>query len=226
VTISGEIPRIGSKRFKKIGNLKEDFHIKYKIDENKRSGSVSKFCSTGSYKIEPRAKGDVGIGNVKFVNFGISISFSKKNAVFIDAPECYFSSIAGMPELVRAIIEKYDNGKGDWKEEFFLVTKIRKAKHATVIITSENQSSVDAEASAIVPVPITNFALSDPKLGFNQISSSDTAYCLFGKKDLSLMMETWKIHDPFWGPPHVEYKLLKAPSKPERRKISFEKTLE
>jgi len=216
----------GQNFFKRWGNIRKRFGIDFDVKEDPTK-DITEFCSAGSVDIESKADAKLlAVGKVSG-----SINFSRDKMVFIDARGCYYDSIEDIGLLEEKILEKYNKGKGKWKEEFVVVTEIMRAKGATVVVTSGGKASIGLEAEA--KLPLTMKLISDPSIGLKATSVSNIGHRNVAEEGLKLMMETHKVRDTFFGDPELDYSVrymdrFETPTAPppKEREISLVKALD
>ena len=56
-----------------MGNIKNDFGIDFELELDDSANDIERFCSIGQYSINPRLKGDISAGGIKFAKSGLTI---------------------------------------------------------------------------------------------------------------------------------------------------------
>ncbi len=187
---------LGQNFFKRWGNIRDSFNIDFDVKED-TTKDITQFCSTGSFDFKSKTNAKLAaLGKVSG-----SIEFSHDKTVFIDARGCCFDSIADMNLLEKKIVEEYN--RGEWKEDFVVVTEVMRAEGATVIITSGGKASIALEAK--INMPLTMKLISDPSIELNATSVSNIGHRNLAEEGLKLMMETHKIHDRLIGETELEH---------------------
>lgn len=172
--------------FSILGNITEDLGIDFEVMEDRKKTDIEQFCSKGGFQIVQRAKGDVTPGGFRFAKAGISISFSRSEAVFIDSRGYRYDRIKNIPALSKEIVKEYRKGNGKWEMHYLLVTEVERAESATIVITTAKNASIDIEAAVAGPIQI----ISDPSLGLKAVNWTDIGYKIVASKGVKIMMET------------------------------------
>jgi hypothetical protein len=104
----------------------------------------------------------------------ILVSFSRAEAIMFEAMECTSTSIADMNALRFSILKRHS--AGEWSTELFVVTETVYAKSTTILISGDDQATLDLKSS-------TEFKLGAAKIFSVSAKLEATAY-----SGLSLMV--------------------------------------
>lgn len=116
------------------------------------------YISKGSVTITTKLGGTIPqAGSVLTeADAGITVEFSKENAVVFKANETYTPSIDDTIALGEEIIELFKQGK--WEKDWVVVTELVKATSATVLISNKNNGKIELKANAEIDAVDFNIA--------------------------------------------------------------------
>lgn len=174
--------------FKRIGNIKDDYKIKFRVKKDPAGTDIDKFCSSKAHNIDLKIKADASGAGVPLAT-GMSIKFADRNVVFIDARDCRYDSIVGAPEVNLSIIKASE--AGTWDLDYYYVTRVMRARQATVIITMDKNATIDLDLEASTPIPVSKFMPSMP--GLTSSNVTNIGFKEIGKAGMALMMDLWHI---------------------------------
>jgi hypothetical protein len=164
------------------------------------------------------------VSTVGTVAAGITIEFQRANATLFQANGCRTSSILNQDELKMAILERHE--KGDWPNDYFVITELIKAQSATIFISSGAGARVElvAEGNA----GIDQFKLADLNAGLKVARSSNIGTTIVAQASLTPLFRACGIKRRLFRRPQytqrgeTETPRVPSESQPGGSGISFE----
>lgn len=145
----GDYGELRGPLFLRIGNVADPpFNIGFQAQEDQTSSPVT-YKSDGVFA----AAGDAGVSGpvatLTKLTLGVTVSFSRENAIYFQALGARYDSIRNQLELERKILDAFV--AGDWKDRYVVVTERVGAKSSTILVSSGTSGSVHLSAAAAAP---------------------------------------------------------------------------
>jgi hypothetical protein len=160
--------------------------------------------STGvktSYKAAGQASG--AFRAVGVASAGVRFEFSRFGAVVFSAPNCVVSEIDNKRSLERKL-----RNTSDWDMGWVVITKILKARSATILVSGSTGAFVELRASGdIAPGGIV---LADLAAGFSRARTSGMAVQSVAEGRLTPLYEAFRMRQPTLTRDHRKRQLVRA----------------
>lgn len=144
----GDFGTLGNKILHVKGNVADIFGIKFKERPGTAERAQYSYRSAESTEVTFKAQGQGGTGGVS-INASVAVAFSSKNAVFFNAAACEHRSIEDEISLGKDVMQLFE--KGQWDDDWVIVTRLISSAAATVAIAASASASITFEADAKVP---------------------------------------------------------------------------
>lgn len=168
----GDVGTIKDTEYRRVDSLR-NLGISFQIRQDD-TGADYTYSSKGAVSITFKLAGDVpSVGShlVK-ADAGISIGFTKENAVVFCAAGCKSNQIDNLSSVIKDIEWRYE--KGEWPEEHFVVTEVVRADRATIVVSSGRDASLDLRAKA--DVTLADLRLANAEAGLDVAHSSNLGF--------------------------------------------------
>lgn len=197
----GDVGLLKGNVFTRISNLQE-LGIAFDVQQDPTKSEIE-YSSEGAISITTKASGTVAPQGSALgeVDAGITVKFSKENAVYIKANGTSSPSIIDQISLGKTLIEHYKQGK--WDMNWVVVTEVMNAESATVLISSSSDSKIEVKAKG--KVEAAKLDIADAGLGFELMFSKDLSTRIITQALVPLFRAA-KIKRKFWivGPPIIK----------------------
>lgn len=193
----GDIGVLRRNEFTKISNL-SDFDIDFEIEADETKSDIE-HSSKGAVSITTKASGSVAPqGSVLGqVDAGITVEFSKENAILFKANGTTSPSIKDQIKLGEEIINLYKAGK--WDKDWAVITELVDADSATILISSSAKGKVELKAKG--DVEAAKIDIADTELGFELSFSKDLSTKIVAEQSLTPLFKASKVKSRIFAPP-------------------------
>lgn len=177
--------------FTRLSNL-NDFGISFEIEKDSSKSDID-HSSKGAVSISLKAAGTTPAAGSTLteVDAGITIEFSKENAILFKANGTVSPSIKDQIKLGDTIKKLYKEGK--WNIQWVVVTEVVEAESATIIISGSSKGKVELKAEAEVKLGELDIADADAKLGLS--FSRDLSTSIIAKESLTPLFKASRIKE-------------------------------
>jgi len=193
----GDIGVLRKNEFTKISNL-SDFGIKFEIESDETKSDIE-HSSKGAVSITTKASGAVAPQGCSLgeVDAGITIAFSKENAIFFKANGTTSPSIKDQIALGKKIITLYK--KGQWDKDWAIITEKVDSESATILISSSSNGKIELKAKG--EMEAAKLDLADAELSFKLTFSKDISTKIVAKESLTPLFKASKVKSRLFLPP-------------------------
>jgi hypothetical protein len=155
------------------------------------------YCSTNAVSITAKASGQVPLAGSIFsqADTGISVKFSRNNAIAFRMSQCSSARIADLNALRKQILLKY-NSK-EWRDDMVVVTEVVKAARATIVISKSANAQIDLLAHGNIGVQELHIANANAE--FQVLRASNIAFNIIAEKDLTPLFRFAGIKKAIFG---------------------------
>ena len=159
----GDIVTIDKNEFTRLDNL-VNLGIPFEILRDNTKSNLE-YCSEKGVNIIQKLAGKAAPQGsmLKEADAGIIVEFSKEKSVLFKSENVTSPYIDKIISLGKRIIEKYNCG--DWKKEWFVITELKEAESATIIISNSNKGKIELKANA--DIGATSLNIADASLNFS-----------------------------------------------------------
>ncbi|MEB2777467.1 hypothetical protein SYJ56_19285 [Algoriphagus sp. D3-2-R+10] len=202
----GDIGILKNNQFTKISNL-SDFGIQFEIEIDKTKSDIE-HSSKGAVSISTKASGTVAPQGSALaeVDAGITVEFSKENAILFKANRTTSPCIKDQIKLGKAVIELYKEGK--WDKDWSVITEKVDAESATILISSSSSGKIELKAKG--KVEAAKLDIADAKLGFELTFSKDLSTKIIGEESLTPLFKASKVNSSLFNPPIFRMNKIKS----------------
>jgi len=208
----GDIGKMDDNVFTKISNL-SDLGISFETQQDDTPSDIE-HNSQGAVSVSFKAAGSAAPpgSSLGEVDAGISVSFSKENAILFKANGTTSPSIKNQISLGQEILKRYD--AGDWDKSWVVVTEVVNANSATILISGSADSKIELKAKGSVEV--VKIDIADADLGLETTTSKDLSTKILAEKSLTPLFKVSKVQKKFFKDPGFEIsKSIKLPGEKE-----------
>jgi hypothetical protein len=144
----GDVGTVKDRLFTRITSLK-NLGISFTVREDKTE-EIQKHSSSGNVSILFKAAGKApALGSVLTqAEAGFTIDFKKSKATVYEATGCVAPMIDDQIAVGKKIIELYQ--KGNWNENWAVVTELVQAKSSTVLISNSSSAKIELSAKGTI----------------------------------------------------------------------------
>jgi hypothetical protein len=122
---------------------------------------------------------------------GIRFEFNRAGAIVFSAPDCVVTEIDNKRALERRLVDV-----NDWDNGWVVITRVVKAKHATILVSGEKGAFAELRANAdLSPGGVD---LAELAVGFQKARSSSMSVDLVARGDLTPLFEAHQLAHPSW----------------------------
>lgn len=198
----GDIGILKQNAFTKIANL-SDYGIAFEIEKDPTPSNLE-YSSKGAVSITLKASGSAAPegSSLAKADAGVSIEFSKENAIYFKANHTTSPAIQNQIELGNQIIELYK--KGEWNKEWLVITELVNAESGTILIANSSEGKIELKANA--EVEVSNLDLADASLQLGLTYSKDVSTSIIAEKALTPLFKASKIKDNIFQKPSFSIK--------------------
>jgi len=193
----GDIGIFKNNQFTKIANL-SDFEIEFDVEPDE-SKSTIEHSSKGAVSITAKASGTVASEGSALgdIDAGITVEFSKEDAIFFKANNSTSPSIKNQITLGQQILTLFKEGK--WDKDWAVITEIVNAESGTILISSSSDSKIELKASGEIGAGKLDIA--DAELGLTVTFSKDLSTNIVAEQSLTPLFKASKVKGQIFGPP-------------------------
>ena len=193
----GDIGVFKNNHFSKISNL-EGFGIQFEIEPDLTKSTIE-HSSKGAVSITTKASGTIApqASALGKVDAGITVEFSKENAILFKANDTTSPSIKNQITLGQQILTLFKEGK--WDKDWAVITEIVNAKSGTVLISSSSNSKIELKANG--DVEAAKLDIADAELGLEVRYSKDLSTKIIAEEGLTPLFKASKVKGRIFGPP-------------------------
>ena len=193
----GDIGVLRKNQFTKISNL-SDFGIKFDIEPDETKSDIE-HSSKGAVSITTKASGTVAPQGSALgeVDAGITVEFTKENAILFKANGTTSPSIKNQIALGNKIIELYKEGK--WDKDWAIITEKVDSESATILISSSSNGKIELKAKG--EVEAAKLDIADAELGFGLTFSKDLSTKIIAEESLTPLFKASKVKSRLFMPP-------------------------
>ncbi|MDP9120093.1 MAG: hypothetical protein M3O15_01800 [Acidobacteriota bacterium] len=158
----GDVGRIANFQYEHVAPL-GDYGIEYTIEDGSFPGDFT-YSSKNAVSKQVKLAGQAPAAGSLFAaaDAGVSLHFSRTDAVVFEALGCRSSRIRNVQVLGEKILALYK--AGHWDEDLVVVTEVITAASATILFSSASDAGIDLFARGKVQAATFNLADADAKL--------------------------------------------------------------
>ena len=201
----GDIGVFRNNIFTKIGNVRDE-GIEFSIEPDYSAADIEHH-STGAVSITTKASGKtISDSNLGKVDAGISVEFSKENAVVFKANKTTSPCIENQIELGKKIIKLYKAGK--WDKDWAVVTELVHAESSTILISSSKNGKIDLRANGELSQKQMDIASAEAQ--FEMVFSKDMSTKIIAQEGLTPLFKVSKVKSRLFLKPVFKANKIKA----------------
>jgi len=141
----GDYGELRGSLFVRVGNIADPpFNLRFETNADQTSSPIT-YSSSGAVSIEADGGVSGQVSALAKLTLGLTISFSRENAIYFQALGARYDSINNQLELERQLLDAF--AAGDWRDNFVVVTERVGAKSSTVIVSSGMGASLQLNAA-------------------------------------------------------------------------------
>lgn len=182
----GDVGRITDYQYQPLTTLK-DLNIQFDVVPSSVQADFD-YSSTDSVSVHIKAAGQAPLtgSSITEADAGISINFTRDNAVVFRISRCKSTRIKDPKSLGDEIVSRYH--AGDWKEDMVVVMEVVSAASATIVISKGNNAGIDIAARA--KIGSHKLDLADLEANFQVLKESNIATKIIASKALTPLFKT------------------------------------
>lgn len=152
----GDVGRMANYQYDHVANL-ADYGISFTVEAGTFPGDFT-YSSKNSVTKRVKLSGQAPvIGSVlTTADAGVSLSFSRTDAVILEALGCRSSRIRNLSALGDQILARFE--AGTWADDLVVVTEVIVAESATILFSSSADASIDLLAKGKLQAATFNLA--------------------------------------------------------------------
>lgn len=168
----GEYGPLNEGIFQRAGKL-GDFSVPFVVETHPDAGDLA-YASADAVSQEVKAAGNAPVtaGPGGSVDALVGISFSRANAILLQASHCTTSLISNMSQLSDAVLSLY--AEGVWQKEWVVVTDLMRVEALTVLISSGANAEIDLSVKGDVGPSVAKLASANASYSIRKSSSIGT----------------------------------------------------
>jgi hypothetical protein len=183
----GDFGELHDKTFEKRGNVK-DFKVAF--EEKSGTRAFYEFTSAGTSIAEASLGGSVNLGGpVAFPRASLTFEFAQERGLFLRAADSYTIQISNLNNLAGEL-----SRQGHWKFHWKVITEIRIASNAVILMGRSANSTVKVEASVDA---LERFKLGKLKADAGLNMTGEVGYKIIGVRG-PLLVDLVRVRR-FWG---------------------------
>ncbi|MCK8521969.1 hypothetical protein M0D21_10350 [Aquimarina sp. D1M17] len=193
----GDIGILRGKEFIKIGNI-SDHGISFDIEHDNTPTDLD-HTSKNAVSISAKLSGSpTPPGSfLAQADAGISVKFSKENAILFKAKNTTTPAIKDQIKLGKEILKL--NETGLWNHNWCVITELVHAESCSIIISSSKEGQIDLKASA--DIQINSLSITDTDLQFANAFSKDLSTTIIAQSGLTPLFKVSKVRRRLLGSP-------------------------
>jgi hypothetical protein len=185
----GDYGTLKGNLFNKIGNIKDDFHVKVETTVDTKRDYIE-YKSANGVKVDFKLTGTGNVDGIAVINGQIDITFQSKNAVFFHADKCICNSIKNIRDVTDQLNDLVQMEQ--WNANHYFVTSLVDSGATTIFISSGKNSAIKLDASG-KDLSGSNFASAGMKLSV--LSESNVGMKVVAEQGLTPLFRLGIIHD-------------------------------
>ncbi len=126
---------------------------------------------------------------------GISVKFSKENAILLMTKGVQTHLISNIPKLESDILRL--KKKGLWRNDFSIITELKSADSSTILISNSSKSEIELRMKA--SMGSTEVNLADVEAGFSISSYKNMALKIIAERGLSFLFRAMSLKKSTFG---------------------------
>jgi len=196
----GDIGVIKKNTFRRLANI-SDLRIPFEIIADTTPVDIE-YNSEKGVSVTIKAAGNLPLqgSSLRAEDAGITVEFSKKNAILFKANGVTNPSIKNQVEVGEKILSLYKKGK--WNKDWVVITELAHAKSGTVLISSSSKGEVELKANAEVQGADIDIANSD--LNLEIIFHKDVSTRIVAQEALTPLFKASQVKTSWFGPDEFE----------------------
>jgi hypothetical protein len=185
----GDVGILENNIFKRMDNL-NNLGLTFEIIEDQTKASLE-YSSKNSVKLTNKIAGDaVPQGSMlKISDTGIIVEFSREKAVLFKLNNVTSSYIDKLSALGDDILDRYNNNQ--WKKEWVVITELKKAESATIIISNSKDSKIELKANA--NIGITDLDIANTSFNFSVQNPNNADMKIIAQEGLTPLFQLMGI---------------------------------
>lgn len=191
----GDYGELRGSMFVRLGNVADSsLGVEFSTRSDATRSHVS-YSSAGAVSVDFSTDVELEAPPIAVGRLGLRIAFGRENAVFFNAADVRYDSIADQTDLERQLLQLLAERK--WRGEHAIVTEVTGAGSTTVIVSSGRSSEIVLEADG--NVPRIDFADASLRLGVK--SEKGIAYKAITDTGITPMLSLSRIRPrgAFWS---------------------------
>ncbi len=185
----GDIGVFKRNKFTKISNL-SDIGITFEIEKDITKSDIE-YSSKGGVSVTTKASGVAASqGSILGeVDAGITVEFSKENAILFKANGTTSPSIKDQIKLGDEIIKLFKSGQ--WNKNWVVVTELVNAESATILISNSSSGKIELKAKS--GIKTANLDIADADLAFELKFFKDLSTRIIAQESLTPLFKISKL---------------------------------
>ncbi len=127
---------------------------------------------------------------------GVIIEFGKEGGVYFKANDVKTRSIENIGALHEFIRKTYDNGNGEWKRKWVVITELKEAASATILYSQSGNGKVEIKAKG--DISLDKIDLANAESGLSIMPSSETDIAILAENNLTPLFKAIGVRKRFW----------------------------
>lgn len=186
--------------FRRIGNINSR-GISFSINEDNNEGEIEHFTE-GAVSITTKASGSAKLSGSSLAkaDAGITIKFSKENAILFKAKGCTSPTIQNQIDLGEKILNLYK--KGEWNKDWSVITEVVNAKSGVVLVSSSANGIIELKVKS--DISANNIDIADGNFEGNALFSKDVSTKIITDNPFTPLFKSSKVRSRILGPSTFE----------------------
>lgn len=162
----GDFGIVNKNIFDSKGNVNQ-FGVNYKVQKDRTPGTLM-HASSSEIVFKTKLGGQVNrkiFPHIPKGEAGIKYEFGSKNSFVLAASNTRENKIVNKVQLAKDIENLYNNGKGEWNKDWYVITDLVEVSCFRLIISKNSGSEI--ELSAESDIEIKDINLADAEINFS-----------------------------------------------------------
>jgi hypothetical protein len=170
------------------------------------------YSSTEGIDINAKLSGEIPLaGSILTAGeAGFNINFTKRDGVVFKTTGQVTEELINMAAIEKVVLEKYDTK--NWEKDWLIITKLVRAKSATIIISNSSKCMLDLKAKT--DIGAGQLKLTDASLGLTLAKESGSSMKFIAQAGITPLYQLMGIVHPMFSRPQF---LGKGPTDGERK---------
>jgi hypothetical protein len=203
----GDVGVLRKHQYERVRTL-ADLDIGFERRNASSMGSLDHASSSG-VSLTIKAAGELPLANsiLAQADAGIAVSFDAEGAILFQAAACMVTSIEDQHALGEQLLQMYD--RGDWPEEYVVVTEIVRAERATILISNSRAATIEFKTQA--NVHLSEYSLVDADVKLQVARSRNIGTQVVAEGELTPLFKAKGVRRRLLRPPDFRTRGAPAP---------------